>query len=306
MGFDTWVEVGDRVVVQYRKQTGDLPRFLFSLEDIVITPDPTSAEQTESVAFESTAGKVLAVLAEQGLGWDGTVAAYTSVRSGWAAEAMLTGQYMVQLPRTKDQDAQIEAQLASQRVSTPLLDLVALGSLLASQWTSGGDVLLFNEREYDSPLEVSGSTIAQALDAAERAGTPPLPTARAIETIAFLFREARLVAWPILLTILLKQLPPDTPVRYDLTGGIYEFGMQTPSEADTIVKTYWAETRDVGRGLRAKPRCPFRRTCGLRDPFRGRVLVRPSLVGPEPARNPQHQSKEQHDKRARRCTRTTR
>lgn len=242
MGFETWVEVGGRLVVEYRKGTGGLPRFLFSPEDLIISPDPTDPDITESVAFVSTAGRVLAVLAEQGLGWDGAVAAYASVRSGWAAEAMLTGQYMVEVHGAADEEAQIESLLAPQRDCSPEQDLVAMGSLLAKQWLSSGPALLFKDLEYDSPIEVTGSTIGQALSAAHGSGVPPLPIARGIETLALLFREARLVAWPMLMTILLRHLPADTPVRYVLTDGIYEFEMETPPDAKLFVENYWAET----------------------------------------------------------------
>jgi len=201
-----------------------------------------------AVTFESTAAKALRVLDEQGLGWNGTVAAYATVRNGWAAEAMLTGQYGVEARMGKtpaaDIDALVEARLAGQRSASPEQDLFLLGSILGTQWLdpARAEVLLFNELTYDEPFDVSSSTIGGAISAAEDAGVDPLPVARAVQTVALLFREARLVAWPMLMTVLLQHLPAEAPVHYTLTEGIFEFGMTDDEAAKAFVDEYWHQT----------------------------------------------------------------
>jgi hypothetical protein len=248
MGFDTYVNVGDRTVVQYRKQTGDLPRFLFEREDLNIEPLAPAGQPPSDVTFESSAGKVLQVLDEQGLGWNGSVAAYATVRDGWAAEAMLSGRYGAELhasgARDADIDLQVEARIGAQRSSTPEHDLTMLGTVLSSQWldSSRDEVRLFDQISSDDPVEVSGSMILRAISAAEAAGKDPLPVARAVQTLALLFREARLVAWPMLMAVLLQHLPADTPVRYVLTEGIYEFDMSSVDATKAFVDEYWSGT----------------------------------------------------------------
>lgn len=248
MGFDTYIEVSDRTVVQYRKQTGGLPRFLFERGDLTIELSPGPAPIPIAVTFESTAAKALQVLDEQGLGWNGSVAAYATVRNGWAAEAMLTGQYGAQLYFSEtpaaDVDVRVEARLAAQRSASPEQDLFLLGSILASQWLDPDqdEILLFNELTYDEPFDVSGSTIGGAIRAAEAAGVDPLPVARAVQTLALLFREARLVAWPMLMTVLLQHLPAEAPVTYALTEGIFEFGLTDGEAAEAFIDHYWSGT----------------------------------------------------------------
>jgi hypothetical protein len=248
MGFDTYVDVGERTVVQYRKQTGELPRFLFVREDLLIEPGEDLTSPPDRVAFESTAEDVLRVLDEQGLGWPGTVSAYATVRNGWAAEAMLSGQYGAQLTRDRKWDSsvgeQVNARIAKEASATPEQDLSALGVILAAQWLDPASehVLLFDELQYDQPLETTGSSIGKAISAAESMGLDPLPAARAVQTLSLLFREARLVAWPMLMTVLLKHLPAETPARYVLTEGIYEFGLDDPETTEAFVDDYWNST----------------------------------------------------------------
>ena len=139
---------------------------------------------------------------------------------------------------------QVETLLAAQRSAIPEHDLALLGSILASQWLDPAqdEILLFSQLAYDEPVEVSSSTIQSAIRAAEAGGHDPLPVARAVETLALLFREARLVAWPMLMTVLLQHLPADMPVRYVLTEGIDDFDMSDVDATESFVDEYWSGT----------------------------------------------------------------
>lgn len=245
MGFDTHVDVGDRTVVEYRKQVGDLPRFLFTRDDLDIQLSTEPDAKPTNVVFKSTAKEVLQNLEEQGLGWDAGVAAYATVRDGSLSEALLRGQYLAEayVSGVEVQDT-VEARLAPQRSSSPTDDLSSLGAILASQWLdpTQENVLVFEDLIYDEPVEVSLTTIGNAIRAAEDAEQPPLPVARAVQTISVLCREARLVAWPMLMAVLLQHLPDDTPVRYVLTEGIDEFDMHDTRSTEDFVDQYWSET----------------------------------------------------------------
>lgn len=132
----------------------------------------------------------------------------------------------------------------TERSSSPEEDLSSLGAILSAQWLDSNqeEVLVFKDLLYDEPLEVTFTTLDDAIQAAENAGYPPLPVARAVETIAVLFREARLVAWPMLVAVLLQHLPADTGVRYVLTEGIAEFDMHTKDETEDFIDGYWSAT----------------------------------------------------------------
>jgi len=95
---------------------------------------------------------------------------------------------------------------------------------------------------YEVPVEMSSETIGRAIRAAEAANIAPLPVARAVQTLVLLIHEAPLVAWPMLMTVLLQQLPADTPVRYVLTEGILEFEMSDLDAAEAFVDEYWTST----------------------------------------------------------------
>lgn len=252
MGFDTYVDVGDRTLTEYRKQSGDLPRFLFELSDVVIVGGDDDEPPT-SVTFETTAEGALAALDAQGFGWNACVAAYAAVGAGWGAEAFLSGMYAMEAYSagsgvTEDEADRIaEGRLAAQRGSTAEDDLVILGKLLADAWLDPAtdEPLFLHEFLYGERPERSSSTISPVIGAANRASLPPLPPARAAEALAGLFQEARLVAWPILMTIFLHHLPSDTPVRYVLTEAIDEFGMDNLPAAEAYIEEYWRGTGEA-------------------------------------------------------------
>lgn len=251
MGFDTYVDVGDRTLTEYRKQSGDLPRFLFELSDVVIVGG-CEEEPPSSVTFETTAEGALTVLDAQGFGWNACVTAYAAVRTGWAAEAMLTGMYTVEAWRKAKAEYDEADRLARERVAaesaaTPESDLVTFGQLLATAWLddANDEPVFLHELLYGEVPERSSSLLSTVTHAAEKAGLSQLQSARAADTLAGLFQETRLVAWPILMTVFLRYLPPDTPVRYVLTEGIAEFGMDNRPAAEAYIEEYWRGTGEA-------------------------------------------------------------
>lgn len=91
MGFDTYLKVGDRVALMWRKSTSSMPRLLFR-------HDQTHAAAVESpekpmygfeVEYRASADEVLQTLRDGGLGWDSSIATYATVRSGQVAESEL-------------------------------------------------------------------------------------------------------------------------------------------------------------------------------------------------------------------------
>jgi hypothetical protein len=251
MGFDTYLDIVGRTAVSWRKQTGALPRLLFTRNDLVVEYD--SSDAPVRVTFESTAAGVLKNLRTLGLGWDASVVAYAGLRSGAASEALLTGIYMGRLGPGKDDE--IESLLAPQRSLSSDEDLHQFGTLLAQQWLSGSEVMLPAELMYDAPFETVGSLLFHPFDAATKAGMSPLAVGRAMETIMFLFREGRLVAWPLLISVLLQHIPGDSEVSYVLTEGIGEFELEDAATTCVFVDQWWDES--------AKSVADYTRTLGL-------------------------------------------
>jgi hypothetical protein len=247
VGFETYLQVGGQTVVQWRKTTGDLPRLLFARSELKVELSDDGSE-TEAVAFNSTAGKCLTTLTQQGLGWSASVASYSAVRSGHSSEAVLHGMYWVEAcDRLADAalEEHVERRLEAERVTTPEQDLRYFGAIIAAQLVDPeSDVLLLGELSWDESLEATSALLFQARDAAVKADQPILPVLRAVETLMILFREARLVAWPILISTLLQQLPSNTPTTYVLSDGIQEFEMTDLAGAEAFIDEWWSSTAD--------------------------------------------------------------
>jgi len=248
MGFDTYVNIDNRTVVSYRKQTGVLGRFLFDRGDLVVqsgTDGPS--RRPAAVAFRCTVAASREVLKAQGLGWHVSVATYASVRMGIHTEASLWGRYSAQGSFSEDNPSvdedEIERKIAPQRNKTPEQDLHELGAVMAAQWMdSSSAVLLFDDLIYDEAPPATSSTILQATAAAEKYGKSPLAVGRAVETIAVLFRDAPLAAWPMLMAVLLEHLPDRLSIEYVLSEGIDEFDMVDDASAVRFAGKWWDET----------------------------------------------------------------
>ncbi|MCT2224092.1 restriction endonuclease [Microbacterium paraoxydans] len=252
MGFDTYFDVADRTLIDYRKQVGDLPRFVFDSSDVVIEGG-SNAEPPQSVELVSSVGRALTVLEEQGFGWNACVAAYRAVRDGGVAESLLIGMYIGEslsanskkkfkkLKREAEQRVEDEAEASAHE------DLTALGQLLAASWLDDSVTkpLFLNQFQFGGMPEQSTGHLSQVIFAAQKAGLDPLPPARAIETLGSLFREARLVAWPILMTVFLTHLPHDAPVSYSLSGGMDEFDIVDKASAQIFVDKWWSGTGEA-------------------------------------------------------------
>ncbi|MCD2497883.1 restriction endonuclease [Microbacterium nymphoidis] len=253
MGFDTYFDVADRTLIDYRKQAGDLPRFVFDSSDAVIEGG-SDEDQPDSVDFVTTAEGALAVLEAQGFGWNACVAAYGAVRGGGIAGSLLTGMYMAEKYFKKGKKGKIEnarcdaeKRIEKEAEATPHDDLTALGQLLAASWLDEtvDKPLFLNEFLWGDIPERSTGQISQVISAAQEAGVDPLPPARAIEALGSLFREARLVAWPILMTVFMTHLPSDTSVSYSLSGGMDEFEIVDRSSAQDFVDKWWTGTGEA-------------------------------------------------------------
>ena len=257
--------------MQWRKTTGDLPRLLFAPQDRDVTVGPGGV--VSSLSLRSTAAGVLETLTEQGLGWAQSVAAYASVRGGGYASAFLSGQYSAQehrlrrsLSSTDDPladgddessasdleldrqvDEAVQARIDAESAATPEEDLRSLGALLAAVWQDEDrDVFLLDDLRWDTPVEVTTQVLLDAIRTAEEFDRLPLPVARAVETLMLLFRDARLVAWPIIICVLLTHLPPNSAVTYELSEGIGEFEAETAGSADAFLNEWWSST---GEGI---------------------------------------------------------
>lgn len=252
MGFDTYFDVADRTLIDYRKQAGDLPRFVFDSSDAVIEGG-SDEDQPDSVDFVTTVEGALAVLEAQGFGWNACVAAYGAVRGGGIAGSLLTGMYMGAAhfgegeEDFEEVERKAETRVEKEAEALPHDDLTQLGQLLAASWLDETveKPLFLNEFLWGDIPERSTGHISQVIYAAQKAGLDPLPPARAIETLGSLFREARLVAWPILMTVFMTHLPSDTPVSYSLSEGMDEFEIVDRPSAEDFVDKWWTGTGEA-------------------------------------------------------------
>ncbi|WP_309104957.1 restriction endonuclease [Microbacterium sp.] len=246
MGFETTLQVANRAAINWRKQTSDMPRLLFRFDELLVQAD---GGQVESLRFESTAEAVLETLETNGFGWHSVVTAYGQVRTGWHAEAFISGGYTGQFwgkHHRNPTDDEVEAHLvALGRDATPESDLIALGQLLSKQWAASGPVLMLDDLSWDEPVDVATSSLHQAVSAADVVGVSSLQCARAAVSLGLLFREARLVAWPLLISVLLKHIPRDSRIAYDLSGGITEWSITDETSAIDFARDYW-ETAGAG------------------------------------------------------------
>lgn len=247
MGFDTYVTIGGRMLVGWRKQTGWLPRLLFQREETEVVGGP--GHGIKELRFTSTAEKCLDTLEANGFGWHSTVASYAGVRSSSIPEAMLWGRFAADLRHDEPWDAAMIARVEERldgagRAASAREDLESLGALWASVWLDDAieEVILLGELIYDEPIETSSSFLWRATDLAESSGRPPFSVLRALVAVNLLFSEARMVAWPLAICTLLRHLPPHTPVVYELSEGIREFDIDDATSAYEFLRKFWEES----------------------------------------------------------------
>lgn len=173
MGFDTYLQVGDRTALMWRKSVSSMPRLLFRHDQkhIKAVQSPDNPMHAFEVEYRATAAEVLETLAEGGLGLDSSVAAYGTIRQSVIAEIELKlhETFLPELLESKDtatktggsndegeqlltnesdlradkshDDAVVRAREVTFerkrevfRAQSPETDLTALGKLLAIQW----------------------------------------------------------------------------------------------------------------------------------------------------------------------------
>ncbi len=58
------------------------------------------------------------------------------------------------------------------------------------------------------------------------------------------YRDAPLLAWPLLISVLLHHLPPETPVSYVLTEDAYQWDVSTGESAKKYLDEYWVHSAE--------------------------------------------------------------
>jgi Holliday junction resolvase-like predicted endonuclease len=210
MGFDTYLQVDDRIVLMWRKHAGVLPRLLFRFQDLQIA----DAGDTVGVSFRATAADARDNLEQAGLGWGAAVAGYADTRfGGYSAGMMLSSIARASADDVERQFEAFESLPADQ-------DLVNLGMLMAQQWLDEKcrEVALLSDLSYDGDLPPPHDAAFGVMQEAQKRGVDnPFAVARAAESMAFLDRTAPMLVWPLIVCVFLQQLPDDAVVELVLT-----------------------------------------------------------------------------------------
>jgi hypothetical protein len=115
---------------------------------------------------------------------------------------------------------------------------------LTSGWTWADQVVIFKDMTYDSPILPTAGFDSEIMKAADERGIDKYGVGRAAESFALLYRDAPMLAWPLLLSILLHHLPEDTPVSYVLTEDAHERDVLTLEAAQEYLEDYWLESAE--------------------------------------------------------------
>ena len=252
MGFDTYLKIDDAVVLDWRKQASPLPRLLFQHDQVTVrsSVDDDGIEFTE-VTFSATAAEALANLDDAGLGWHAAVAAYSEFRlTGGYSSGMFIASLMFSGPRDsslmfsdfREREAEKQRTEAFERLA-PEIDLTNLSEAMARQWIDpdSEQVVLLSDLSYNGDLPEPLDAAMNALKAAEAAEVAePFAAARAAESLAFLDRSAPLLAWPLVMCVFLKHLPPDTRLVLNLSEDAREsYGVEDETSAREYAASYW-------------------------------------------------------------------
>lgn len=249
MGYDTYLQIGGQTAAMWRKQSSPLPRMLFRHSQLIVDAPADAGDESPyqvEVRFDTTAGEALEALDDSGLGWSASAAAYGETR----ITALSGGIVMARAGKTPGaSESAIDEALRQFEALSPLHDLEALGRVLAAQWTDSEaeSALLFDDITYDAPIEsVSSVALSVHRAALKMDGVDEAAATRAAESWVLLYRDAPLIAWPLLFVILLKHLPPGTPVSLVLTEDAYESaGVSTVAEGLAYGERYWEESSEL-------------------------------------------------------------
>lgn len=253
MGFDTYLEVDGEILLQWRKHTAFQPRLLFRHDQIVVearTDDAGSDDYRPSfrVAYEATAADVLTNLEQSGLGWHAAVAAYGETRIEGTAGGIVLGQAFAEGGSTEE----AESRLASFLANPPVRDLEHLGRFLAHRWRDPDvvEVELFRELTYDGLIDsISQVSMEVFRHSMDMEGIDAALAVRGTESWAVLYREAPLLAWPILICTLLKHLPPTTLIVYDISEAADQENPASVEEARAFADEYWRWSSEALSGV---------------------------------------------------------
>ncbi|MDQ1665317.1 MAG: hypothetical protein QOH75_1348 [Actinomycetota bacterium] len=242
MGYDTYLMVDGDIALMWRKHASFLPRLLFKHDQVVVSPSEHDPPLRD-VRYVATVAEVLANLDDAGLGWHATVAAYSQTRIEGTSVGALMGHRM----SAGDTERQIDRHVDEFRAMAPEQDLIALGRTLAHQWQDPEtpEVLFFKDITYDgelpSPSQVGWEVfgVAATID-----GVNEFAALRAAESMCVLYRDAPLLAWPMLVCLLLRHLAPDSEIVLDLSEDAQENGVRTEEEAFTYAADYWASASE--------------------------------------------------------------
>jgi hypothetical protein len=243
MGFDTYLKIDGSVVLLWRKHAGALPRLLFRHDNLVVVEDVDETGTVMHVAYRASVREVLATLEASGLGWHATVAAYAETRIPGTSEGMVMGKGLSEGASHEE----IEQRVADFRALPPDSDLEALGRFLAYRWNDPEveEVEILKEIIYDSEIQnISQVSIEVFRVAANIEGIDAISATRATESWCVLYREAPLLAWPMLMCIFLQYLDSDSIVTFDISEAVFENGDMTLESARTYADDYWRWTSE--------------------------------------------------------------
>jgi hypothetical protein len=245
VGFDTYLQIDDRILLMWRKHAGVLPRVLFRYADLYVrTGDDEDGAPTLEVGFEALAEDILKTLAEGGLGWRAAVAAYAEVRFSGYSAGFLMGTVMSEGGGV---DRMERAKAAFEELS-PETDLLSLGELMVGEWRDERDeISLLSTLTYDGDLPSAYDAAFKTWENAHERGIEnAFAAGRAAESLAMLDRTAPMLAWPLLVCIFLHQLPSDATVRLVLTEDAAQSGDVVDEEtAREYTAGYWSRASDA-------------------------------------------------------------
>ncbi|WP_169983548.1 restriction endonuclease [Microbispora sp. H10836] len=245
MGFDTYLKIDGRIILMWRKYAGNIPRLLFRHDQLRIGRREGADETVISVTYQARVEEILENLADIGLGWHATLSAYSDIRM---ARGVSTGMLAGALFSGEVPEAEFESKFEEFLILSPEVDLNALGELMAYQWNDGDadDVPLIKDITYDGDIPNPGHVCDEVLRAAMQAGIPnTFAAVRAAESLAYLYRDAPVLAWPIIICIFLQHLRAESVVTLDLTEDAEATaGVTTEEEAQAYAAEYWTQAAE--------------------------------------------------------------
>jgi Holliday junction resolvase-like predicted endonuclease len=244
MGYDTYLQIGDRCTFTWRKHANELPRMLFEYDQLhVRMEDVEEGDQSYSVKFSATVGEVLETLAKTGLGWNAAVSAYAAVRvehgqayGAYMGDRRFDGMDWERLKGELDEFARRPAEL----------DLLRLGELMKmqSEDEEEPDIVLLESliNEERSPHTLIDAF--EAYKAAMKHGVEgKYEILRAVESLILLQRDAPLLAWPLIVCVFLRSLPLDELIELDLSDDAADISMVSSEEdARAYAAQYWQDS----------------------------------------------------------------